>query len=105
MMDAQEIETAQEENVRFVEVGKNKLYMRRTDPFGYIHFQFERGELPKELQGSYTSFAEARKKVDAYLGRRAKIEEIKETRAAERTEALGLTPDPKPEAVLTNDRT
>lgn len=56
-----------EENVRVVEVGKNKLFLKRKDPYGFIYINYERGELPADLQGAFSSFDEARKRIDAYL--------------------------------------
>jgi hypothetical protein len=56
-----------ESNMRIMEVGKNKIFMRRTDPFGFIKLNYERGELPIELQGQFTSFDEAKKRIEVYL--------------------------------------
>ena len=55
---------------------KNVLHVRRTDPFGFWHCSYEKGGMPEELQGSYTSFDEARKAVEGYLSKTKK--EVKE---------------------------
>lgn len=61
-----------EANIRVMEVGKNKLYMKRIDPFGFVRINYERGELPKELDGQYTSFEEARKRIELYLQKKGR---------------------------------
>lgn len=66
-----------EPNVRVLEVGKNKLYMKRTDPHGFIRINYERGELPQELDGQFTSFEEAKKRIDLYLQQKGR--EIKKS--------------------------
>jgi hypothetical protein len=65
-----------EENVRVLEVGKNKLYLRRKDPFGFIYINWERGELPDMLKGAYTSYDEAKKKIANYLDAQSKVEMV-----------------------------
>jgi hypothetical protein len=45
----------------------NKLNARRKDPFGFIYLNFDKGVLPEELKGAFTSFAEAEKAVRAYM--------------------------------------
>lgn len=59
--------TQPEENKRVIEVGKNKLFLKRTDPYGFIYINYERGELPEVLKGAFTSFDEARRKIENYL--------------------------------------
>lgn len=55
---------------------KNVLHVRRTDPYGFWHCQYEKGAVPEELTGSFTSFDEAKKAVEIYFNRTKK--EIKE---------------------------
>lgn len=55
---------------------KNVLHVRRTDPYGFWHCQYEKGPIPDELKGSFTSFDEARKVIETYFNRTKK--EIKE---------------------------
>jgi hypothetical protein len=62
--------TQPEPNVRSIEVGKNKLLLKRKDPYGYVYINFERGELPEILKGAYPSFDEAVKKVEIYLAQK-----------------------------------
>jgi hypothetical protein len=64
-----------EPNVRVIEVGKNKLYLKRKDPYGYVYINFERGELPLSLKGAFTSFDEAVKKVEIYLSTKPEVQE------------------------------
>src|SRR5438552_3299397 len=39
------------------------LFIRRKDPFGFWVINYEKGVIPKEMQGSYTSFDVALKAV------------------------------------------
>jgi hypothetical protein len=59
-----------EDRVRFVEVGNNKLFMKRVDPYGFVYVNYERGELPQELKGAYTSFEAARTGIQKYLAKK-----------------------------------
>jgi hypothetical protein len=59
-----------EENLRSVPVGKNILHAKRQDPYGFWTIHFERGEIPAELKGSFTSFGEAWKRIEIYLEKR-----------------------------------
>ena len=77
-----------EANTRSIPVGKNTLKAVRSDPFGHWTIHFERGEIPKELSGAFTSFNEAWKVMEMYLQRR-KDEEAK-------VEAAEPTPAPTP---------
>lgn len=52
---------------RTFELENNVLHVRRTDPYGFWHCSYERGPVPAELGGSYTSFYEAEKAVLNYL--------------------------------------
>lgn len=55
---------------------KNVLHVRKTDPYGLWHCAYERGQVPSELSGQFTSFDEAKKAVESYLKNRGK--ELKE---------------------------
>jgi hypothetical protein len=71
--------TQPEDRVRFVEVGNNKLFMKRVDPYGFVYLNYERGELPQELKGAYTSFETAQIGIQKYLaakGREASEEKV-----------------------------
>lgn len=52
---------------RTFEVGNNVLHVRRKDPYGFWTCHYEKGPVPQELSGSYTSFYEAEKAVLGYL--------------------------------------
>jgi hypothetical protein len=45
----------------------NTLYLKRTDPFGFFVFSLAKGNIPKWMQGNYTSLSEAQKAVQQYL--------------------------------------
>lgn len=57
---------------RTFELENNVLHVRRSDPYGFWHCSYERGPVPVELNGSYTSFYEAEKAVLSYLERKKK---------------------------------
>lgn len=63
-------------NDRKFVLDKNVLHVRRTDPYGFWHCAYEKGGLPEELQGNFTSFSEARQAVEGYLQKTKK--ELKE---------------------------
>lgn len=53
----------------------NKLFMRRTDPYGFIELSLERGGLPDKLKNAkFTTWEAARAAVDIYLTERGKAE-------------------------------
>ena len=53
---------------REIDLGNgNKIYLKKTDPFGFFKFNLERGQLPSWIQGEYTSITEAEKALDKYL--------------------------------------
>ena len=55
-------------NVREITLDNgNKLFLRRQDPYGFITFGLERGQLPEWMRGHYTSWKEAQKAVQQYL--------------------------------------
>lgn len=53
--------------VKVIELDNNKLVMKRTDPYGFISLNFERGQLPESLKGQYTTWEAARAAVENYL--------------------------------------
>ncbi len=55
---------------------KNVLHVRRTDPYGFWNCRYEKGDVPEELKGSFTSFDEAKRAVENYLQKNKK--ELKE---------------------------
>jgi hypothetical protein len=59
-----------QENLRSIPVGKNILHAKRQDPYGFWTIHFERGEIPAELKGTFTSFPEAWKRIEVYLAKR-----------------------------------
>jgi hypothetical protein len=58
------------ENLRSIPVGKNTLHARRDDPYGFWTMHFERGEVPDELKGTYTSFDQCWKRIQIYLNKK-----------------------------------
>jgi hypothetical protein len=56
-----------DENLRSIPIGKNILHARREDPYGFWTMHFERGEVPDELKGTYTTFDHCLKRIQIYL--------------------------------------
>lgn len=55
---------------RVIDLGNNKIILKQTDPFGLIYINFERGQMPDELKGSFTSFEYAKRAVEIYLNKK-----------------------------------
>lgn len=45
----------------------NILRAYRENPYGFIKFKLDKGQLPEWMQGAYTSYSEAQKAVQQYL--------------------------------------
>lgn len=58
---------------KVIDLGNNKLMMKRTDPFGFISIHLERGQIPEYLKGNYTTWEAAKVDVDKYLEERGKV--------------------------------
>ena len=58
---------------KVIDLGNNKLMLKRTDPYGFINIHLERGQLPEYLKGNYTTWEAARSDVDKYLAERTKV--------------------------------
>lgn len=59
-------------NRREIAIGNNKLILERKDPYGFIDVHFERGQIPKILEGSFTSFDEAYLAIKKYFQEKGK---------------------------------
>ena len=49
-----------------------KLIFERKDPYGFWSIHYEKGQVPEDLQGHYTTFDLAQKDVARYLARKDK---------------------------------
>ena len=57
-----------EENLREIQLTTgNKIKIRRTDPFGLWHFEYQKGPIPKELEGHFTKVSYAIKTLEAFF--------------------------------------
>jgi hypothetical protein len=55
-------------------IDTNVIYMKRTDPYGFIELSLERGGLPEDLKhAKYTTWEAAQVAVDKYMRDREKI--------------------------------
>lgn len=56
----------------------NKLFIRRTEPFGFFQFSLAKGNLPDWIKGNYTTMTQAEKAMDKYLRERdiSAVEEV-----------------------------
>lgn len=57
----------QVENVRVLELPNNKIYFKYTSPYGFVQVNFDKGQMPESLRGSYTSLDAAKIAVQTYL--------------------------------------
>lgn len=60
--------------VRVFDLGNNKLFMKRSDPYGFWSLSLERGALPDPFRGDYTTPSDAEKAVKSYLASKGKDE-------------------------------
>jgi hypothetical protein len=66
MFDFDDIDPS--EKIRLITVSNGVTYKsEQTDPFGFWHLTTDKGALPKELQGSFTTFEKAHLAVKNYL--------------------------------------
>lgn len=67
---------------KVIDMGTNKIIMKRTDPYGFITIGFEKGTIPEDLAGNYTSYHEAKQVVETYLLRKKKAHVAREVQEA-----------------------
>lgn len=65
MVDYDDIDV--NERLISIDLGNNKINMKRTDPYGFWTIGFDKGQVPEKLRGLYTSAEVARRAVTAYL--------------------------------------
>ena len=64
-----------EPRTKVIQLDKNKIYMKRTDPYGFIELSLERGSLPENLKDQkFTTWEAARYAADQYMKAREKVE-------------------------------
>lgn len=57
-------------SVRTFQLDNNKVIVTKEDPFGFWSIKFEKGRLPDDLSGHFTSFDKAEKAVNVWLERK-----------------------------------
>jgi len=63
----------QESRIRTINLGNNKIYMKRKDPYGFVYINFDKGQIPEELKGSFTDFEMAKRAVSNYLEAKGRV--------------------------------
>jgi hypothetical protein len=58
----------------------NKLHFERRDPYGFWSIHYDKGQVPAELKGNYTSYDQAAAAANRYITERAVEEKEKEDR-------------------------
>lgn len=59
---------------KVIQLDTNKIFMKRTDPYGFIELSLERGSLPENLKTArYTTWEDARLAVTQYMKDRDKV--------------------------------
>lgn len=66
--------------VKRIELENNTIYIKKTDPYGFWTVNFDKGQMPENLRGSYTSFSDAEREVLTYLRNKKRLKEIRDTR-------------------------
>lgn len=60
--------------IKIVQIDTNKIYLKRTDPYGFIELSLERGSLPDSLKNArFTTWEAANLAVAKYLQDREKV--------------------------------
>lgn len=52
---------------------KNKIHFKQSDPYGFWTVNFDKGTMPEELTGQYTTYEYAEKSVRAYLNEKGRV--------------------------------
>lgn len=52
---------------RSIDIDGNKIWIKKEDPYGFWRVSFEKGRIPKSLEGMFTSPDMALKLVNVYL--------------------------------------
>lgn len=59
---------------KVIQIDTNKIYMKRTDPYGFIELSLDKGSLPENLKHArYTTWEHAQAAVDQYMKARDKV--------------------------------
>jgi hypothetical protein len=67
--------TRDDPRTKKVIIDTNVVYMKRTDPYGFIELSLERGGLPESIRESkFTTWEAAKSAVDQYISSRGKEE-------------------------------
>lgn len=59
------------ENKRTIQNGSAKIFLNRTDPYGFWHVQFERGAIPETLNQAFTTLDRAYEAIQVYFNNNA----------------------------------
>lgn len=59
-------------SVRTFQLDNNKVIATKEDPYGFWTIKFERGRVPDELSGHFTTFQQAEKMVMAWIAKKNK---------------------------------
>jgi len=59
---------------KVIQIDTNKIFLKRTDPYGFIELSLERGSLPDNLKDAkYTTWEAAMVDVKRYMEERGKV--------------------------------
>jgi len=63
------------------ELGDDKIYVLRSDPFSLLHLKLEKGTLPSKYQGQYTTVDAAISAINSLMeDRRMEVRASKQTK-------------------------
>lgn len=57
---------------RIIQTDNNTIVLRRYNPYGLVKISFKKGNIPRVMQGEFTSFEEAIRVVELYMNKQGK---------------------------------
>lgn len=62
--------------IKEIKVQHNKLLIEKTGPYGFFRIRYERGTIPKELQGDWIGMEDAKQAIRNYFSSHKRMDQI-----------------------------